>query len=243
MEPSTAEGEGSEIQNTEIEDREKAEQVIDKPPVNTESLETALAKAKKLEAALDSIDERDDVSEIYSLIADVFEAIYKSGIWQASEGLWNNLAPGIQKALLGKGLVGFAINNIAAGRPVVEAFRGLAQTGMIQAPEGIDPTSFTKDTLKMLKVAKWLLVIGAFIQPEIAPLRALIPVMEKLVVRYDHLTGVIRARIEEISDDTRGQAQQALGPEIIREEDTPDNVIQLFPENTDDREQERRLAA
>ncbi|OIP80092.1 hypothetical protein COW94_03475 [Candidatus Peregrinibacteria bacterium CG22_combo_CG10-13_8_21_14_all_44_10] len=241
MEPNTAEREDTDVQNTELSDQQ-AEQVVDKTPVNTESLETALAKAKKLEATLDSLDGRDDGSEVYNLIADVFEAIYESGIWKSAEGVWNNLSPGIQKALLGKGLVGFTINNISVGRPVVEAFRGLAQTGMIQAPEGIDPASFTKDTLKMLKVARWLIVIGAFVQPEIAPLEALIPVMEKLVVKYDHLTGVIRVRIEEISDSARGQAQKTLGSEIIRE-DTPGNVIPLFSGDTDDREEEGRLAA
>jgi len=183
----------------------------EKPSVDTKELETAVAKAEQLEAALDALDEGGNLAEVYSLIADLAEAVYKSGAFQSAKEMYDQLPSGIRKALMGEGPAAIVMNNTSVSRPVVEAFRGLAQSGMIDAPKGIDPALFTQDNLQALKMAKWLLVIGAFLQPELAPLQALIPLVEKLIVKYDQLTGFVKARITLISANTREKANAALG--------------------------------
>ncbi len=172
--------------------------------INTSEIETAIAKAKQLEAGLDKLDKGGNLVEIYETIGDLTAAIYKSGAWQIAESTWRDKVPGpIKTALLGEGIGGFAIKGIPATRPVVTAFQGLAQTGMLEAPAGIDPADFTTDALSSLKMAKWLIVIAAFVQPEVAALEPLLPILERLIVEYDHMTSVVRNRIESINNVTR----------------------------------------
>ncbi len=206
---------------------EDADKGIDKAQI-----EKAAAIAKELEGHADKFDKAlspEDQSYLVEKLTGFCDAIYRSGIFQVIEKIWNKSPKLLQEIGLGKGVTGFLLKSTTVTGMLVEFNQGMVQAGMLAPPEGIKAEDFTKDSLTMLKMLKFVLPIVSIVQPEFALLAPFIPLVEKLTTKQEEVLSQVRSQIE-ISREELSAASAETREDIAQA--TDDVEPPIFPSDT-----------